>query len=111
MTRDELEARARQRAIAERLHTFKIAGEPVYLVRSRQTEPGAMHRVRIDPGAGAVTSCSCAGWFHRQTCTHAAAVSRRLEREGKIRSAPAREPLAVESRGGRSQLFREEASA
>jgi hypothetical protein len=57
MTDQELNARARERAIRERLHTFKIAGQPVYLVRSRQTEPGSMHPVRVS--GGQVTRCGC----------------------------------------------------
>jgi len=81
MTIAELNERARARAIAERLHTFKLAGVPAYLVRSRATEPGAMHQVSVQ--GGRVTHCSnCAGWEYRRSCTHAQAVTRRLEREG-----------------------------
>ena len=81
MTIAELNERARARAIAERLHTFKLAGAPAYLVRSRSTEPGAMHQVTVQ--GGRVAHCSnCAGWEYRRSCTHAQAVTRRLEREG-----------------------------
>lgn len=46
MTTAEPDTRATRRAIDERLHTFKVTGQPVYLVRSRQTEPGSMREVR-----------------------------------------------------------------
>ncbi len=81
MTTEELNEQALQRAVQERLHTFKVAGEPLYMVRSRQTEPGAMHRVSIN--ARGVDHCTCKGWYYRGSCTHAAAVTRRLEREGR----------------------------
>jgi hypothetical protein len=82
MTQAELDQRARQRSIDERLHTFKLAGRPVYLVRSRQSEPGSMHEVTIDPRTGQIQDCSeCKGWLYRQSCTHSQAVVRRLERE------------------------------
>jgi hypothetical protein len=87
MTEEELDDRARERAISERLHTFKLAGEPIYMVRSRKSEPGSMHFVRVEDGR--VTSCSCCkGWEYRQSCTHAAAVTRRLEREGRRHRTP-----------------------
>jgi hypothetical protein len=82
MTTQQLDERARQRAIGERLHTFKLAGEPLYLVRSRGTEPGAMHQVHVNR-AGSVDDCTCKSWEYRRICTHAAAVTRRLEREGR----------------------------
>jgi hypothetical protein len=91
MTSVEIQTRATQRSIDERLHTFKIAGQPVYMVRSRETEPGSMHQVHVH--AGAVQHCSCKGWFHRQSCTHAAAVTRRLERETRTHRAAGDEPL------------------
>jgi hypothetical protein len=81
MTVHEIGQRATQRSVDERLHTFKIAGQPVYMVRSRETEPGSMHQVHVT--AGVVDHCPCKGWYHRQSCTHAAAVTRRLERESR----------------------------
>jgi hypothetical protein len=80
----QLEERARQRAVTERLHTFKLAGQPLYLVRSRGTEPGAMHQVHVSR-AGEVDDCTCKSWEYRRMCTHAAAVIRRLERESRRR--------------------------
>jgi len=111
MTHTELDQRARQRSIDERLHTFKVAGQALYLVRSRETEPGAMHQVRIN-GRKEVASCTCKGWFHRQSCTHAQAVERRLEREGR-KSRPAQDTDgAVESASTTcGQLYRTEAGA
>jgi SWIM zinc finger len=82
MTNQQLDERARQRAVSERLHTFKLAGQPLYLVRSRGTEPGAMHQVHVSR-AGVVDDCTCKGWEYRRVCTHAAAVTRRLEREAR----------------------------
>lgn len=83
MTHEELDMRARQRSIDERLHTFRIAGTPLYMVRSRGTEPGSYHQVRVN--GTTVTDCTCAGWAYRQSCTHAQAVARRLERERRRR--------------------------
>lgn len=83
MTMTEFDERARIRAATERLHTFKLAGQPLYLVRSRGTEPGSMHQVHVT--AGQVDDCTCKGWLYRQSCTHAAAVTRRLERERRVR--------------------------
>jgi hypothetical protein len=103
MTQAELDERARERAISERIHTFKIAGQPVYMVRSRNTEPGAMHQVRVL--GGAVQHCTCKGWYYRQSCTHAQAVTRRLERESKRR--PAQDSGIVENAPMRKdQIFR-----
>jgi hypothetical protein len=97
MTEQELNSKARQRAIDERLHTFKITGEPIYLVRSRRTEPGSMRQVRVHDGQ--VTSCSCKGWEYRQDCTHAQAVTRRLEREGRRHRTPAKDQGTDRQRG------------
>jgi len=111
MSRQELDTRARERAVSEHLHTFKVVGEDLYLVRSRTTEPGAMHQVRT--GVDGVVHCTCAGWEYRQSCTHAAAVTRRLERERKhSRPAHADDAMPIVSIcGGRSQIFRPEAGA
>jgi len=109
MTHTELDQRARQRVVDEHLHTFKVAGQALYLVRSRETEPGAMHQVRINSRHD-VTSCTCKGWFYRRSCTHSQAVMRRLEREGGIRR-PAQHldhtTVASGTTGG--QLYRTEA--
>jgi hypothetical protein len=105
MTTEELQTRATDRAIAERLHTFKIAGQPVYMVRSRTTEPGSMHQVHVH--AGTVQHCSCKGWFHRQSCTHAAAVTRRLEREFRIHMATDDAPVDS-APTTRAELYRED---
>jgi hypothetical protein len=85
MNEQELEERARLRAIVERLHTFKLAGQPLYLVRSRGTEPGSMHQVHISPD-GVVDDCTCKSWEYRRVCTHSAAVTRRLNREAPRRA-------------------------
>jgi hypothetical protein len=82
MAPETLKQRSRERAQAERLHTFKLSGQPAYLVKSRHLEPGSMHVVRID-SRGRVSSCDCPAWHYRMSCTHAAAVERRLERERK----------------------------
>jgi hypothetical protein len=109
MTLDELDTRARQRAKEERLHTWKLTGQPVYMVRSRHTEPGSMHCVEVQDGR--VMDCSCRGWQYRRSCTHAAAVMRRLEREGRsVNKRPAVTPIEpapiVSGSRGRSQLYR-----
>jgi hypothetical protein len=106
MTTQEIETRATQRSIDERLHTFKIAGQPIYMVRSRTTEPGSMHQVHVT--AGTVDHCTCAGWYHRQSCTHAAAVTRRLERENRTHKAISDEPMDS-APTTKHQLFRSEA--
>jgi hypothetical protein len=100
----QIETRATNRAITERLHTFKIAGSPLYMVRSRTSEPGSMYQVHVT--AGAVDHCSCKGWFHRQSCSHAAAVTRRLEREIRIHKATDDAPVDS-APTTRAQLYRE----
>jgi hypothetical protein len=74
------EPAAGQEAAPERLHTFKLAGQPTYIVKSRKLEPGSVHLVHVNY-AGEVTHCDCPGWYYRQSCAHAQAVTRRLERE------------------------------
>jgi hypothetical protein len=112
MTQDEIEARATDRAAGEHLHTFRLAGGTSYLVKSRRIDPGAMHVVRVDQ-AGQVMSCSdCPGWQYRQSCIHAAAVQRRLEREARrpkpVSPVAPVEPTPITSAcRGRSQLYRE----
>ena len=79
MTQQQLQQRAMDRAQTERLHTFRLAGDAGYLVKSRKMEPGAFHRVTtLDDGY--VIGCDCKGWQYRRSCTHAAAVSRRVSR-------------------------------
>jgi hypothetical protein len=104
MTMTELTERATQRSIDEHLYTFKIAGQPMYMVRSRETEPGSMHQVHVT--AAAADHCSCQGWYYRQSCTHAAAVTRRLEREGRTHKVAGDEPMDS-APTTRRQLFRE----
>jgi hypothetical protein len=104
MTTEEIGQRATQRSIDERLHTFKIAGQRQYMVLSRETEPGAMHQVHVH--AGTVQHCTCKGWYHRQSCTHAAAVTRRLEREAKSHKTISDTPMDTAPTTSR-QLFRE----
>jgi hypothetical protein len=110
MTQVELETRATSRAADEGLHTFRLAGQDAYLVKSRKSDPGGMHVVRVD-SAGHVLDCSdCKGWEYRRSCTHAAAVSRRLEREARktvtfVTVEPT--PIITSACRGRSQLYRE----
>lgn len=80
MTHAEIVDRARQRADAEHLHTFKIS-EDLYLVKSRNLAPGTHHMVTVD--AHGTIACDCPGYRYRQSCTHVEAVRRRLEREAR----------------------------
>jgi hypothetical protein len=107
LSKADLDQRARERAADEGLHTFRLAGSQAFLVKSRKTDPGAMHVVTVDE-TGTVTGCShCPGWDYRRSCVHAAAMTRRLERERRGNHLP---PVgALESSCcGRSQLYREE---
>jgi hypothetical protein len=107
LSKADLDQRARQRAAEEGIHTFRLAGVSAFLVKSRKTDPGAMHVVHV-AGDGTVTECSnCPGWHYRQSCIHAAAVTRRLERERRV-SRPALDPALESGCRGRSQLYREE---
>jgi hypothetical protein len=106
MTSEQISTRATDRAIAERLHTFKLTGRPVYMVRSRTTEPGSMHHVHVH--ADTVQHCTCRGWEFRQSCTHAAAVTRRLEREARTPKVADDRPMDSAPTTKR-QLFRSEA--
>jgi hypothetical protein len=109
MTHAELDQRARQRSIDEGLHTFRLAGRSAYLVKSRKSDPGSMHVVTVEDGQ--VTNCSdCKGWEYRQSCIHAQAVTRRLEREGKLHDVVKFVPdmPIVSSCRSRWQIFQEE---
>jgi hypothetical protein len=107
LSKADVNQRARERAAEVGLHTFRLAGSQAFLVKSRKTDPGSMHVVTVDTH-GIVTDCSnCPGWQYRQICVHAAAVTRRLERERRSGHLPA--VLALESScRSRSQLYREE---
>lgn len=94
MTFQQLQQLATDRAQAERLHTFKIAGNAGYIVKSRKSEPGSFHRV-LTTTDGSVVACDCKGWQYRNSCTHAAAVSRRVERDHKpVATTSFRDPFA-----------------
>src|SRR5439155_91199 len=83
MTAAEIEARARDRAVEERLHSFAIEAQRLYLVKSRQSAPGTHHMCRvIGDHIGARVTCDCKGYQYRSSCTHSAVVIRRGEREG-----------------------------
>jgi hypothetical protein len=82
MTAAEIEARARQRAIDERLHSFAIEAQRLYLVKSRQSAPGTHHMIRvIGDGKASRLLCDCKGYEYRKSCTHLEVVRRRGERE------------------------------
>jgi SWIM zinc finger len=104
MSPQELDQRARARSTG--VKTWKAAGQPLYLVRSLTTDPGAMHTVQVTVD-GEIAECSCKGWEYRRSCIHAQAVLKRLEREGIRKSADV-EPIMY-SRSTKHQVFREEA--
>ena len=45
----ELEARAKDRAVAERIRLVKLAGTNRYLARSRTAEPGSYFELDVSP--------------------------------------------------------------
>jgi hypothetical protein len=102
MTRAELQARATERAAAERLRAFRLC-DGTFAVKSRSLQPGAFHLVAVMPGE---IRCDCPGYFYRQSCTHAAAVERRVVRE---RKAPT--PIRPESDADRRLRLKAEARA
>ncbi len=79
MTREELVIRAKERAVNERIQTFKISGSYVSPSRSN---PGVAWELGIGPD-GEVW-CSCPGFAYRQTCKHAEALKLRLHCEGRL---------------------------
>ena len=79
METKELEARALQRAHAERVRVVKLAGTDRYLARSRNVEPDAYFELFASPYGH--ISCSCPGFTYRGVCKHAAALRMRLNQE------------------------------
>ena len=79
MPESEAEARALERAIAERVRIVKLAGEQRYLARSRKVEPGAYYELTVSPWGQ--IHCSCPGFLYRSACKHTAALKRRLAAE------------------------------
>ena len=110
MTHTELDQRARARAADEHLHTWRL-NDGLYLVKSRKLAPGSHHLVAVDLHTGEIEHCSeCPGWEYRRSCTHAQAVERRLEREGrKSRQTRPSHPGVVDCTSRRGQLLRSEA--
>ncbi len=104
MITTELDQRARTRSTG--VKTWKVAGQPLYFVRSLTTDPGAHHTVRttID---GEIAECSCKGWEYRRSCVHSQAVLKRLERDGIRKAQPAKIDAEMHSQTTKSQLFRE----
>ena len=80
MTRNELEARANQRAHDEHVHIFAVPGRPgVYTTRSK-SEPDKRYTLVARDG---VTACSCRGFEYRNSCKHVEALRNRLAREAR----------------------------
>src|SRR5438094_6817239 len=91
MTSEEIEQRARSRAVDERLHSFAVELHRVYLVKSRTSAPGSFHMCRIVGTAQtARVLCDCKGFEYRSSCTHIEVVKRRGEREGWLPKATGR---------------------
>ena len=84
MTPAEIHQRATDRAKAERLKAWKLMNG-TFAVKSRSLQPGAFHLVAVD-AAGTVT-CDCPGYYYRASCTHQAAVERRVARERKSQAS------------------------
>ena len=79
MEADELETRARERAIAERVRVVKLAGTNRYLARSRTVEPNAYFELFVTPWGH--IRCSCPAFSHRGVCKHAMSLRLRLAKE------------------------------
>ena len=59
----------------------KIGTTPFWTFRVASRSGGGWHTVlvAINP---VIAVCSCTAYYHRETCTHSAAVELRIEREG-----------------------------
>lgn len=94
MTDEQIHSRATERAKAERLRAFRLMSG-AYAVKSRSLQPGAFHLVSVDADGNA--NCDCPGYHYRQSCTHSAAVERRIARERKT-GAVTRQPIPFRPR-------------
>ena len=72
----ELEARAMQRAVAERVRVVKLAGTQRYLACSRTVDPGAYFELEVSPWGH--IRCSCPGFSYCGVCKHVMALRLRL---------------------------------
>ncbi len=79
MEPSELERRAEERALPERVRVVKLAGTKRYLARSRTVEPGSYFELYVSPWGH--IRCSCAAFDYRGICKHVAALKMRLARE------------------------------
>ena len=79
MEPSELEARAKARALAERVRVVKLAGTNRYLARSRTAEPGSYFELDVSPWGH--IRCSCSAYTYRGVCKHVMALKMRLARE------------------------------
>jgi len=81
MKLEELESRARRRAVVERVRVVKLAGTGRYLARSRTVEPGAYFELFVSPWGH--IRCSCPAFSHRGVCKHAEALRIRLQQSAE----------------------------
>ena len=89
------EARALERARAERVRLVKLVGQERYLATSRGVEPGAYYELSVTPWGQ--VHCNCVGFSYRGLCKHAAALRARLLRERR-KHAPS--VLAADGQAG-----------
>lgn len=80
MTAEQIRERATQRAKDEGLKAWKLM-DGTYAVRSRTLAPGAFHVVTVTTNGSALCDAQCPGFTYRRSCSHVAAVERRLSRE------------------------------
>src|SRR2546426_1115916 len=78
LTGAQVAERALDRARDEHLRAWRLA-DGRYLVKSRTSARGSFHLIAV--GADGVPRCDCPGFYYRESCAHAAAVTRRLARE------------------------------
>jgi hypothetical protein len=76
MTREQLQARAADRAIAEHVRPYRLS-DGTYAVPSTTTD-GIAYTVRVN--VDGEPECTCLGYQYRQSCKHVEAVRAQLRK-------------------------------
>ena len=93
MSRETLEARARQRALDQEILPLAGTNGREYLAQSVTTEPDAHWHLWLDDNGQ--PHCNCPGFTHRQSCKHVERLKMHLDERRIAEEAKARREQAI----------------